>query len=60
MFIFMCIGVCLYVCMYVYMREPGTRGGQKRLLDLLALELQMVIKPPCGFLEWNLSPLQKR
>jgi hypothetical protein len=34
--------VCAYACMYVH-SVPGVPGGQKRALDLLAVELWLVV-----------------
>ena len=34
----------------------GVIGGQKKAVNPLELELEMVCEPPCGFWEPNLSP----
>ena len=38
---------CLHVCIYTA-SVPGIRRGQKRTSDVLALELQMAVRPPVG------------
>lgn len=53
--------LCLYVCVSVWVCEyVGTRvvRGQKRPLDLLELELELVVSHPHGFWEPNFGALK--
>jgi hypothetical protein len=56
-----CWVFCMYGCfasMHVCVSHAcNANGGQKKVLDLLGLELQVVVIP-CGCWEWNLGLLQ--
>lgn len=54
----MCMKV-LSVFIYGHRVSVSACGGQKRVLGLLAMELQMVVETPCGRWQANLGPLEE-